>query len=184
MSNIVCTFAWITNIYNMQKEISGYNGNYTISEDGVVLSNNAKFLNRADKSIKHLLTDDGYEFVRLSLNSKMKKHFIHRLIAQHFIPNPQGLEQVNHIDGNKRNNKISNLEWCSRQDNMKHAALNNLMQNGSGRPSSKLTEQQAIEIKNSKLSGSQLSKIYGISKNTALLIKRGLKWSYLKCDNA
>ena len=67
---------------------------------------------------------------------------------------------------------------------MKHAALNNLMQNGSDRPSSKLTEQQAIEIKTSKLSGSELAKIYGISKNTALLIKRGLKWSYLKCDNA
>jgi hypothetical protein len=168
----------------MQMEVLGYNGNYTISEDGVILSNSGRFLNKEDKSITHSLTDDGYEFIRLSLNYKIKKHFVHRIIAQHFIPNPNGLEQVNHIDGNKRNNVISNLEWCSRQDNMKHAALNNLMQNGSDRPSSKLTEKQAIEIKNSKLSGSELAKIYGVSKNTALLIKRGLKWSYLKCNNA
>ena len=148
----------------MRIEILGYNGNYTISEDGVILSNSAKLSKKADKSITHSLTEDGYEFVRLSLNYKVRKHFVHRLIAQHFIPNPNGLEQVNHIDGNKRNNAISNLEWCSRQDNMKHAALNNLMQNGSDRPSSKLTEEQAIEIKNSKLSGSELAKLIVAAK--------------------
>ena len=166
------------------KEIPGYGGFYSITEDGFVISNSKKFKYSKNKFLKNSITEDGYLFVRLQLNGGSKKCSIHRLIAISFIPNPNDYEQVNHMDGNKLNNSISNLEWCSRKQNMIHASINNLMQKGSSRPSSKLTESQAIEIKNSNLSGKQLSLIYGVSKNTVLLIKRGLKWKYLNSDNS
>lgn len=63
------------------------------------------------------LSDRGYPRVTLGRRSVA----VHRLVAQHFIPNPHGHREVNHLDGDKKNNHIDNLEWCSRSENMKHA---------------------------------------------------------------
>ena len=72
------------------------------------------------------LSNSGYYYVCLS-NNKIKKHlFVHRIVALEFIDNPKSKEQVNHIDGNKINNCIENLEWLSRSENMKHAYKNGL----------------------------------------------------------
>lgn len=70
---------------------------------------------------------EGYNVVNL----KMKTHYVHRLVAEAFIPNPYNKPQVNHIDGNKLNNNIDNLEWCTGSENIKHAYRNNLIQNTS-----------------------------------------------------
>lgn len=83
------------------------------------------------KIIKPVVSVLGYSFVTLSKNGKTKTFRWHRIVALTFIPNPNNLPQVNHIDGIKTNNKISNLEWCSSKHNVHHAFETGL--NGSDR---------------------------------------------------
>ena len=68
----------------------------------------------------------GYLMVNLCKNGKQKPHYIHRLVAQAFIPNPENKPQVNHIDGDKNNNRVSNLEWATYLENHLHAIKNHL----------------------------------------------------------
>ena len=74
-----------------------------------------------DKILKRILNEKGYCRVDLSKSGKIKRHRVHRLVAETFIPNPYNLLEVNHIDGNKQNNNVNNLEWCSHSYNMKEA---------------------------------------------------------------
>lgn len=115
------------------KNIVGYD-KYQISDSGIVKS--------YDKRLKFGNNGRGYLFVNLSLNSKTKQFYIHRLVATHFIPNPQNKKEVNHIDGNKSNNCIENLEWVSRKENIEHAIRTGLR---------KQTEQTRIKQSLSKI---------------------------------
>ncbi len=67
-----------------------------------------------------------YKIIRLKLDDKYKTYYIHRLVAETFVPNVNKKEFVNHKDGNKHNNNIDNLEWCTRQENEIHAWKNGL----------------------------------------------------------
>jgi len=110
------------------KDIPGYEGLYQISEDGEVMSMERKVfhwrggLRSQKQSIKHQRIDkDGYPVLMLSKDGK-KTHFgIHRLVALAWIPNPDNLPQVNHIDGVKTNSHRSNLEWCTVSHNILHS---------------------------------------------------------------
>lgn len=73
------------------------------------------------KQLIGTLNQDGYYHVMISTRGRSRYMSIHRLVAATFLPNPDGLPQVNHIDGNKTNNVVTNLEWCSRIHNMQHA---------------------------------------------------------------
>ena len=101
-------------------EIEGYKGMYQITSDGRVFSlkNNIE--------IKQSVGTTGYYRVNLNNKDGGKTHKVHRLVALHFIPNPHNHRCVNHIDGNKLNNHISNLEWCSSQFNNIHAVKTGL----------------------------------------------------------
>ena len=94
------------------KDIQGYEGKYQVSNLG-----NVKSLQYRNKHEEHLLNKgyqtNGYYFYTLMKNAKGKNFLIHRLVASHFIPNPDNLPCVNHIDEDKSNNKVDNLEWCS-----------------------------------------------------------------------
>lgn len=68
-----------------------------------------------------------YEQVVLSKNGAKKDYLTHRLVAETFIPNPENKPEVNHIDGNKKNNSLKNLEWVTRIENKEHARINNLV---------------------------------------------------------
>lgn len=73
---------------------------------------------------------DGYLMIILSKNHRRKLKYIHRLVAEAFISNPNNLPEVNHKDGIKNNNIVSNLEWCSRLENIKHIYVNGLKRTG------------------------------------------------------
>lgn len=115
------------------KDIEDYEGLYQVSNLGRVksLARKYKVKNRwgsysirthAEKIIKnHLDSKDKYVNVCLCKNGHGKFLLLHRLVAVAFIPNPENKEDVNRIDGNKRNNIIYNLEWNTRSENLKHA---------------------------------------------------------------
>lgn len=95
----------------MVKDINGYEGQYAVTENGEVWSYKTK---RFLKFGKHR---NGYLQVALWTNNKPKYYFVHRLVAEAFIPNPNNFPQVNHKDENKTNNCVDNLEWCDRKYN-------------------------------------------------------------------
>lgn len=88
------------------------------------------------------------------------------MVAIQFLDNLDNLPQVNHIDGNKLNNYITNLEWCTKQENQNHAIRTGLTQRGQERPSAKLTEQQVLEIYKLKgiLKAQDIADMYKVSK--------------------
>lgn len=99
------------------KEIQGYEGEYAVSNKGRVRNKkNGKILAGAYDGY-------GYRFVKLyKANSKPKQIKVHRLVALAFIPNPDNLPYINHIDENKGNNNVENLEWCTASQNQRHSA--------------------------------------------------------------
>lgn len=87
---------------------------------GEVLSTRYHKQNKV-KALKSSVNPRGYAAVSLQEGKEAKTYLVHRLVAEAFIPNPMGLSQVNHIDGNKQNNCVNNLEWVSPKENVVHA---------------------------------------------------------------
>ena len=98
----------------MWKKINGYE-RYKINEDGDIISN----IYKIPKKLKHRLDRDGYCEVILYNKDGYRNFRIHKLVAEHFIPNPEDLDTVDHIDFDLKNNNIDNLQWLSRSDNSK-----------------------------------------------------------------
>ncbi len=109
----------VNNLNNMDNItwIKGYEGQYSINTNGDVMS----YKYKVAKQLKRNVNTQGYEYYKLSNGSKLKNYTIHKLVASTFIGLVQDNMQVNHIDGNKLNNNISNLEWVTSSENQKHA---------------------------------------------------------------
>lgn len=97
------------------KEIDFTEGRYMINENGDIYSN------LSDKILKPYLNNKGYKCIVLRINGQSKKYLIHRLVAMTFLKKVEGKDIVNHIDCNKLNCNVSNLEWCDYSWNNKHA---------------------------------------------------------------
>lgn len=107
--------------------INGYGLRYKISTAGNVLRlHKGKYISKAIQLAKR-----GYYVTDLIVAGKRKNCKIHRLVASNFIPNPENKREVNHIDGNKLNNDVANLEWATQQENISHASAMGLLRVGS-----------------------------------------------------
>jgi len=146
------------------------NPNYSITEDGRVYSHH--------RGIYRALSRDKYGYITTALHSygirKMAK--VHRLVAGAYIPNPENKPCVNHIDGDKANNHVSNLEWCTQSENNLHAYKIGLKK-GYRKP--KLNEMQVRIIR--RLKGQILlreaAKIFGVSFATISMIQNNKTWN-------
>ena len=104
-----------------EREIKGYEGRYTVTDDGRVFSlMNSSFKRRTIEK-KQGIDKDGYPYVMLYKDGKRKHMTVHRLVASAFLENDDDLPQVNHKDGNKQNNTVENLEWCTASHNVQHS---------------------------------------------------------------
>ena len=104
------------------KSIKDYDGLYEISNFGRV-----KSLHKGTKFMKQFKNRKGYYITQLYSNGNAKTFIVHRLVAEAFLENPFHKEQVNHINCNKQDNRVENLEWCTNDENRKHAEKNGLM---------------------------------------------------------
>ena len=162
------------------KIVDGYE-NYQISNNGRVKSierevnywRGGKRIKK-EKILKPDVDKDGYLVVTLfDKNIKRKRFRIHRLVALAFIPNPENKETVNHEDGNKNNNCISNLTWQSNIENQQHAWKNGLKKG-------KLTKNQVRVIKdllkNTTLNNTEISKLFNVDPSVISNIKLNKIW--------
>ena len=153
------------------KDIEGYDGDYQESNYGRTKS----FKNGKIKILRPSVNVHGYLTVRL--NSKTKP--VHILVAKTFIPNPDNLSTINHIDGIKFNCHVSNFEWLSVADNNRHARRMGLVKTGTESSRAKLTAEQVKEIRNSFILGDKeygirpLAKKYGVNRLTIKKIVKG-----------
>ncbi|AYJ76043.1 putative HNH endonuclease [Bacillus phage BSP14] len=125
-----------------------------------------------EKLLKPTCNGNGYLGVALSLNGKVKRHLLHRVVAKAFIPNPEGLPEVNHLDGDKSNCAVRNLEWTTRSRNQQHAV-------NTGLQKTKVTKEDVIRVKQALLKGRsqhKISKELNIPRTTIASIQYGRTW--------
>ena len=103
----------------MIKELIGFGRTYYISDSGEIF-------NEDMKRMKTSINEAGYEHVKLGPHRRQKLIGVHRAVAKTFIENPNNYPEVNHKDGNKMNNRVDNLEWCTCKENIQHAIRNGL----------------------------------------------------------
>lgn len=185
------------------KDIPGYETLYQASNLGGIRSMEHLVLRTNGRMIKpkkywfykgrnlKLNTDrEGYIRCTLSKSGKTRRYLVHRIIAMTFIPNPQGLPQINHIDEDKHNNRIENLEWCTTNYNLsfnggrKKRALTktgkpNLLGSGENHYASKLKNGQVIDIYRDQRNYKEISAHYNISITTVYNIKKKRRWTNL-----
>lgn len=151
---------------------------YKISETGKVFSV------RSDRFLKSALDSNGYPKVVLYNKGFNKTRAVHRLVAEAFIPNPENKPQVNHIDGDKQNNNVNNLEWCTGSENQKHAYALGLQvsRKGTNNPMNKLSEEEVLAIREYKAKGkypTEISKIMGFPVSRVESAYYGENWGWL-----
>ncbi|EPD35909.1 hypothetical protein HMPREF9701_04899 [Delftia acidovorans CCUG 274B] len=174
------------------KPVPGHEGHYEVSNLGRVRSlsrhvrhSDGKSLRAVASQLKSLSRNSqGYCSVHLYLCGKMKKWYLHRLVAQVFVENVEGLPQVNHIDGDKENNASSNLEWCTGSGNCMHAVRNELYLTARGEQASnvKLKEEDVRDIRLQAGQGvmhKDLAQVFGVGRKAIGKIVNRQRWKHV-----
>lgn len=141
---------------------------YIITREGKILSKK-----RGCKEVKPQPNGKGY--LRVHIAGKMC--FVHRLVAEKYVPNPDSKPQVNHKDGNKLNNNADNLEWVTNQENRDHAMKNGLHLQGEACPWTKLTKKAVQFIReHTEYSSRELAEMFGVSDSYIRALRRNKRW--------
>lgn len=161
------------------KEVKGFEDCYEISNLGnlrtkerLVKHYKGGFRKYKAQVKKTRLNHKGYLRCNLKKDGKRYDFSVHRLVAIAFLKKDKERELVNHKNGIKTDNRLENLEWCTQEENVKHAVKTRLIK-------TKLTDKEAMEIKNSKLSNRKLAKQYGIDSTIVWRIKNGKAYKHL-----
>jgi hypothetical protein len=173
-------------------DIQGYEGLYQISNFGrvkvltrTVFVEGKKPFVKEGKILNGSKTIDGYLYFALYKDVKRSLFKAHRLVATHFIENPENKPCVNHINGIKEDNSVPNLEWCTSKENAIHAFKTGLRINpkGAEHGCSKLNDQKVLEIKSKYQSGGisykKLAVQYGVSRSVIYNIMKGNVWTHV-----
>lgn len=161
-----------------RKSIAGYEGCYEIDTNGKIYSiDRVSLTSRGSRKIKGRILrpsigTNGYKYVVLSREGKTKTHYSHKLVAEAFLFNPKGLSDVDHIDGNKLNNSLSNLQYLSHLENVRKSS------NEVFRKASHKMEANPRARKVFFACDGEIIKIYSCAKQMAL--EQGLRYSTLK----
>lgn len=175
------------------KDVKGYEGYYKISNLGRIYILEKRFIDSIGrrrvlkaKYAKPTKAGNTYEFVRLTKNKEAKIKYIHRIVAENFLPLVEGKEWVNHIDGDKLNNKAENLEWCTPSENIRHAFDTglNVHFRGVGSPNCKLNDEMVREIRKIReeenMSHRKIAAMFGVSATAIARILNGKAWTHVK----
>ena len=151
------------------RDIEGYDGKYQVSNLGRVKS----FKRKTPHILKPNVVRCGYLVVALYCDKKIYYTSVHRLVAETFISNPFNKPQVNHINGDKSDNRVDNLEWCTAAENIHHAYALGLRSERN--PRAKLTDEQVAFVRENPdgLNGVKLAVKFGVGKTTISAIQRG-----------
>ena len=140
---------------------------YLITEDGRVI--NKKW----GREVKPQMNGKGY--LRVGIVGKLR--FVHRLVAERYVPNPENKPQVNHKDGNKLNNRADNLEWVTNMDNRIHAIKNDLVVHGERCPWAKLKSEDVHYIRDHpEMTNAELARMFGVKNHAISSIRLGKSW--------
>mgnify|MGYP004417315998 CR=1 FL=1 len=160
------------------KPIVGFESNYLISNWGRIISLPRNGVSNQPKILFPYLSKFGYYRIKLSKNNQYNWNLVHRLVAQAFLPNIHNKTQINHIDGNKQNNRFNNLEWCTAKENKMHS-IDVLKR----RPYTKLSEKEVLEIRSKYKSGkyfqTDLASLYNIKQTHVSSIVNHHCWKHI-----
>ena len=165
-------------------DIEDFAAHYQISTFGRVKS----FCKGKEKILRLFVDTDGYLYASLFKNGKHTKRKIHRLVAKAFIANPEDKPQINHRDGNKMNNHVSNLEWSTSLENNRHAVQIGLMKSGADCRDAKLTNEQVAWCRRVHISGDRefgtnaLARKLGVSRSAIYLLLKGKTYKSVGVD--
>lgn len=145
---------------------------------------NGRKLKVMSRILKQRFSADGYLKFSVSKHGVMTTYKTHRPVAMHFIENVEKKSEVNHIDGVKTNNMVSNLEWNTSKENIQHAYKNGLMNplNGENGINSKLTELDVIEIRKMRTKGlkqSEIAKQFDVARTTIRDVLSKKNWAHI-----
>lgn len=172
------------------KDIEGYEGLYQVSNLGRVKSLSREIIRqdgnnyRSRETIMSLQCEKlGYIAVTLQKEGFRKTLKVHRLVALAFIPNPNEKKEVNHVNGIKEDNRVDNLEWCTRSENIQHSFDTGLQigLKGVNHGCSKLTEEQVRLIKYDlkDIPQRKIAKLFGVTQYPIAAIRSGKTWKHV-----
>lgn len=150
---------------------------YYITEDGKIYRNG--------REIFGWITKKGYRQITIYFNGEKRKEYIHRIVGELYLDNPDNKPQINHKNGNKLDNRIENLEWVTNQENRTHALENGLHPVGEDVTAHKLTEKEVLWIRNNyipkhpEFGGIGLAEKFNVNSSCISKIINNTRWKHI-----